>query len=342
MISDEPVEALVARFDAVGDEIWRQYVDLDNQAFGPLTYDRGHNNGTVEPGYLAAMARGHRFLRERLGQPLTREVYEALVPACMPKRPALLYRVEHAWLHVHRDRMEEGIHDVWRTHGVTPDETAKGVAPAKLRIRFVHIPPEALAARVDEAIATLHASLEGAADRDARVLAIATFHQSLELLHPTNDGNTRRHALVLDKLLVEAGETPTILTEINDVYVRRPASWARMITEGMRRHAVVRDAIAHGEDVEEAMQAFDAQGVLGQRGARRLGANRTYFPDVVHVSFVGPAVPDEAVADPGEVDLLPAPDQVATPSQSSGRHSELEELELELDEEHDTLPRPDE
>jgi hypothetical protein len=93
---------------------------------------------------------------------------------------------------------------------------------------------------------------------------------------------------VLDKLLVEIGETPAIVTEINDAYVRLPSSWARMISQGMKRWRVVRDAIADGEDVEERMQAFDREGAIGRRGARWLRPNQTSYALEAweHVPFV--------------------------------------------------------
>lgn len=280
-------DGAIARFDALGDEIWRQYVDLDSQAHGPFAYDLGLGKGSVEPGYLAAMARGHRFMRDHLGEELTPELYEELARRCLPAPPVHRYRVNRAWVHVHRDRMEPGIEDVWAAHGTLPDWTAEGVAPTKLRLRFVALPAQAVEARLAETMAGFASALQCAGDSTARVLTIARFHQALELLHPTSDGNTRRHALILCKLLVDAGETPVILTEINDVYVRTPATWARMIREGMRRWAVVHDAIARGDDVEDAMRAFDARGVVGQRGARRLGASRTRWADVEHVAFAG-------------------------------------------------------
>jgi hypothetical protein len=279
--------AAALRFDALGDEIWRQYVDLDSQAFGPLAYDLGLGKGSVEPGYLAAMARGHRLVRAQLGRPLTEDMYRSLVPACLPSPPSGGYRSCRSWIHVHRDRLEPGIEDVWREHGAFGDASVEGVAPSKLRLCFAHLEPEAIQARVAEVIARYGAESAAATDWTATLLSIARLHQALELLHPTNDGNTRRHALVLYKLLVDAGERPAVLTEINDVYVRTPATWARMIAEGMRRHEAIADAIAHGEDVEQTMRAFDARGVVGQRGARRLGESRTRYRDVVFVPFAG-------------------------------------------------------
>lgn len=88
--------------------------------------------------------------------------------------------------------------------------------------------------------------------------------------------------------LLRCALSPAIMTEINDSYVRLPASWARMIVQGMNRWRVVPDAIANGEDVEERMQAFDDEGAIGRRGARWLRANRTSFApgEWEHVFFV--------------------------------------------------------
>jgi hypothetical protein len=272
-----------AVFDGLGDETWRQYVDLDSQEHGPLAYDRGLGKGAREPGYLASMALAHRRVRGELGRRLTVASFEAIHRATLAHAPpAETYRAGVAWVGIHRDRIERGVEALWAEHGATPEEGEDG----RLRLRFGVRDPRAMAALLEAGIDRLYRALDAARDARERVRAIATFHQSLELWHPTRDGNTRRHTLILVKLLVEHGETPTIMTEINDAYVRLPSSWTRMVVQGMNRWRVVRDALAHGEDVEERMHAFDREGAIGRRGARWLRPNRTSFADWEHVSFV--------------------------------------------------------
>ncbi|MBS2011474.1 MAG: Fic family protein [Deltaproteobacteria bacterium] len=272
-------------WDALGDETWRAYVDLDSQEHGPLAYDRGLGKGQREPGYLSSMAKAHRLVRATLGQRLDLETFEAIHRATLTHTSiGSTFRDAPAWVGVHRDRMEPGIEAVWAAHDAIPDPRSDGRA----RLRFEPHPPEVMRARIEAGITRMYDAIGAAASREGRILAIATFHQSLELWHPTRDGNTRRHALVLDKLLVEHGETPVIMTEINDAYVRLPASWARMILQGMRRWRVVRDAIEGGEDVEERMHELDREGVIGRRGARWLRPNQTVFAPGAweHVAFV--------------------------------------------------------
>lgn len=271
-------------FDGLGDEIWRQYVDLDGQAHGPRAYDRGLGKGPAEPGYLASMASAHRVIRESLGQPLTVDFLAELHRTSLAHAaPAATYRTGSSSVRIHRDRLERGIERIWAAHDVNAEEQNDRV----VRLVFAPRPPEAFASCIESGLGKLYAELARAEDATARIRAIATFHQSLELWHPSSDGNTRRHALVLAKLLVESGETPAIMTEINDAYVRLPASWARMIVQGMRRWRVVRDAISDGDDVEEAMQTFDREGAIGRRGARWLHRNQTSYAldDWEHVSF---------------------------------------------------------
>ena len=43
-----------AVFDGLGDEIWRQYLDLDSQNHGQMAYDRGLGHAALEPGPPAA------------------------------------------------------------------------------------------------------------------------------------------------------------------------------------------------------------------------------------------------------------------------------------------------
>lgn len=272
-------------WDALGDETWRAYVDLDSQEHGSLAYDRGLGKGQREPGYLSSMASAHRLVRATLGERLDLEMFEAIHRTTLAHtsfEPS--FRAAPAWVGIHRDRMEPGIEAVWETHDAVPDPRADG----RPRLRFEPRSADVMRARIEQGIARMYEAIEAAPSREVRILAIATFHQSLELWHPTRDGNTRRHTLVLDKLLVEHGETPVIMTEINDAYVRLPASWARMILQGMRRWRVVRDAVEGGEDVEERMHQLDRDGAIGRRGARWLRPNQTVFAPGVweHVPFV--------------------------------------------------------
>lgn len=276
---------LRAIWDALGDETWRAYVDLDSQDHGPLAYDRGLGRGPKEPGYLASMARAHVFVRAALGSPITLPFFEALHRTTLAHAmPSETFRPVNAWVGIHGDRMEPGIEEIWADHEAVLQPQDDG----RLRLRFALREPRVMIEQIERAIDDLYRELGQARSRHDRVLAIATFHQHLELWHPTRDGNTRRHTLVLNKLLVDHGETPAIMTEINDAYVRLPASWARMILQGMNRWRVVRDAIANGEDVEERMQAFDREGAIGRRGARWLRPNRTSFAveEWEHVAFV--------------------------------------------------------
>lgn len=274
-------------FDALGDEIWRQYVDLDSQDCGALAYDLGLGKGSSEPGYLASMARAHRLARSQLGERLTVDFFQALHRATLDHAPpAEAYRTGGAWVGIHRDRLEPGIESVWARHGASCAADPDDPSGRRSRLHFAVEQPEAWASRVEAGIAALYREIDAAPDALARLAAIATFHQSLELWHPTRDGNTRRHTLVLDKLLVEHGETPVIMTEINDAYVRLPSSWARMVMQGMRRWRVVQAAIQNGDDVETCMHELDGEGTIGRRGARWLRPNRVGFSAWEHVPFV--------------------------------------------------------
>lgn len=272
-------------FDGLGDETWRLYVDLDSQSHGPHAYDRGLGKGREEPGYLASMAAAHRLVGGSLGRRLTVGFLDELHRATLAHAPPQhTYRPGGSYVGLHRDRLEPGIEKVWAAHDANAEEQDE----RRVRLVFAARTRQEFVARIEAAIDELYLALERAESSALRVRAIAAFHQSLELWHPTSDGNTRRHGLVLSKLLVESGETPAIMTEINDAYVRLASSWARMITQGMQRWRVVRDAIANGEDVEERMHAFDREGSIGRRGARWLRPNQTSyaFDDWEHVSFV--------------------------------------------------------
>lgn len=259
--------ALRRRFDALGDESWRLYVDRDHQHLGPMVYDLGLHGRAPEPGFLRSMARAHRLAADALGAPLDRDLLERLHEAALGHAaPRLAYRDAAFHVTVDAARLQPGSARWLRRAGVSlhavDDE-------GRARLRVVFEPrggtEEATVRRLEAALRSGRRELAAARDADARLLAIARLHARLELLHPTDDGNTRRNTVVLGKLLVEHGMWPALLDEPNDVVVMDDRAWARAIARGMARFRAAARAAAIGDDVGEAMRRHDA--ARARRGA---------------------------------------------------------------------------
>lgn len=249
------------RFDALHEETWRLYVDRDHQHLGPMVYDLGRHGRDREPGYLASMARAHRAASAALGEPTDRRLLQRLHEAALGHADArLAYRDKAFHVTVDAARLQPGSRRWLASCGVTLDPFDED-GRARLRVVF-----EPLGGREAATVRRLEAALDrgrrelAAAARGgprARLLAIARLHARLELLHPTEDGNTRRNLVLLNKLLVEQGHWPVILDEPNDVVVLGDRGWAAAIERGMARFRAAARAVAHGDDVAEAMLRHD-------------------------------------------------------------------------------------
>jgi hypothetical protein len=249
------------RFDALHDESWRLYVDRDHQHWGPTVYDLGRHGRDREPGFLASMGRAHRLAATSLGAPLDRGLLQRLHEAALGHAdPRLAYR-DHAFqVTIDAARLQPGSR-LWLTSCSVSLHPHDDEGRARVRVIFEPIGGREAATvrRLEAVLARGRRELAAAArrDEDARLLAVARLHARLELLHPTEDGNTRRHLVVLNKLLVEQGLWPTILDEPNDVVALDARGWASAIARGMRRFRAAARAVAYGDDVAEALRRHD-------------------------------------------------------------------------------------
>lgn len=247
-----------ARFDALHDETWRLYVDRDHQHHGPMVYDHGLHGRDAEPGFLQSMARAHALASRTLGEPLDRPLLQRLHEAALGHAtPRLGYR-DHAFqVSVDPRRLRPGSRR-WLTESGVRLEPFEEDGVRRLRVLFVDLDgEEGVFRRLERVLAAGRRALSAANGADARLLAIARLHARLELLHPTEDGNTRRDLVVLNKLLVEHGFWPAILDEPNDVVVMDPPRWADALRKGMARFCAAARAVGCGDDVGERLRAHD-------------------------------------------------------------------------------------
>lgn len=231
-----------------------------------MVYDLGRHGREPEPGFLASMARAHRLASSQLGAPLDRALVQRLHEAALGHAgPRLAYR-DHAFhLTVDATRLQRGS-TRWLTACGVSLEPIEQDGRARLRVVFEPLAggEEAIVRRLEAILAAGRRALAAATRRDARLLAIARLHARLELLHPTDDGNTRRNLVLLDKLLVEHGFWPVILDEPNDVVVMDDRRWAAALVRGMDRFRAAARAVACGDDVGESLRRHDH--ARGRRG----------------------------------------------------------------------------
>ena len=269
-------------FDGIGDEIWRQYIDLRRQHFGSAVFDEGLHGKPPEPGYLASMGGAHVFLARLLGRRMTPELYEKLqretrrhsnddtmagwsthtdhVDADKSTAgPGFLEAYAAAWgsnasleeiyarLQSRSIPMGDAIERIYTTATMTTVNFAfkypdKGESASKQRLQKLF----------DDFYDEVEVS-------DNKLQVIARPHKNLEYLHPFKDANTRTNLALLNKLLVEYGFEPVILDDPNQSYTQTVDEWAGLLQRGMDRWSEVLLAQVEDLDVTKAMLDFDTE-----------------------------------------------------------------------------------
>jgi hypothetical protein len=269
-------QRLVAKFDALGADIWRQYIDLKRQNFGSAVFDQGLHGKTPEPGYLASMAAGHQAARNALGQRMTAAWYESLQAmtrahsndAAMAGWSSSTDRVKPSQATAGAqflNEMNAGAHgtaqqfwDRFTAIDIPMGDTFT-MHPLGQTIQFAfHYQGKSEAAskaRIQKLFDDFYADLR---TTDRPRWLISRLHKNLEYMHAFKDANTRTNLVVLNKLLVECSYDPVVLDDPNLSYTQTIDEWEDLLRRGNRRWREIRRAQDQGLDMEQVMQAFDA------------------------------------------------------------------------------------
>lgn len=275
-------EALKETFDAIGDDIWRQYIDLRRQHLGSAVFDRGLHGKPPEAGYLSSMAAAHSLARDQLGKKMDATEYESIQGASrqhsddddMAGWSASTDRVK-AEKATAGDEFMRVANDALGTPNLGSAERNKKLKDAGISygdlIESIYYTPDtaviqfafkyqgkseaASKQRIDDMFKAFYSEMQTS---DQPLKAIARLHKNLEYMHPFKDANTRTNLVVLNKILVEHNFTPVILDDPNMSYTRTVDEWEALLQKGMERWLEVSAARQFGHDPEAALAAFDA------------------------------------------------------------------------------------
>ena len=95
--------------------------------------------------------------------------------------------------------------------------------------------------------------------RRMRLYRIAQFLKEVEFLHPYEDGNTRTNFVVLNKILVENGFTPVIVSDINFPFTKNLSTMTNWLEQGIERWQKVAKAVNKSQDIDKALIDFDTK-----------------------------------------------------------------------------------
>jgi hypothetical protein len=270
--------AAVAKFDAIGPEIWRQYIDLRRQHHGSAVFDQGLHGKPPEPGYLASMRSAHRLARDGLGERMTAQSYAEIQAASRAHSDDdAMAGWSSSTDRVNADRSTAGVdfeaqvRNAWATSATAPEAWEKVQAlglpmgdtfkltthPLTINFEFKYEgkSEEASRARIQKLFDDFYATLR---TTGTPLREIARLHKNLEYMHAFKDANTRTNLVVLNKLLVECGYNPVVLDDPNQSYTQTIDEWEALLDRGVRRWRAIRRAPALGLTTEEMLQAFDA------------------------------------------------------------------------------------
>lgn len=295
-LASPEVMVMKEKFNRLGDQLWRQHIDWEDQEFGQNVYDEGLHGGDVELGYIESALQAHEFAGRMLGMPLGIEEYEQLffsgrrhvqksirydtTPRNLWRLKALLEPDVHADMdpehiryipHYHWEVMafnylREKYSDIfmkdnllianylYAKYGENIKITKKLLDKEFMRCQInffneYHTDVEIRHA-INKKLAEFYKNMGAlgfdmqmgqvaTGNEEAGLLEIAKLTRWLEILHPFIGGNTRHNIILLNKLLIEAGFCPIILSNRNDAPYRSARGWMEQILTGMLRWSVV-------------------------------------------------------------------------------------------------------
>lgn len=212
-----------------GEARYRLYIDRDRQHLGRLCFDR------LEPGYAAAMESALETVRETIGQRLDADLYQTLhdkaannvirlnrkgttIPQGLGEGDSVYgLRMQQVTPEAKQEWLRERL--IWEnernsgqctTHFLSVLENGQLVAP-----NIEHgEPKEILKTRLNEILSTYYRSMRSMHSELGKKRVIARTCRALEISHFFNDANQRTVVfLVLNKLLIDEGLTPTIVAD---------------------------------------------------------------------------------------------------------------------------------
>lgn len=249
-----------------------QYHEFGPDVFDKALHIKGAEEADKEPGYLESALAAREYGASTLGQKMDSDMYLAMHALATAHKHEYQegddedlegfhsgYRTEkddevHAeYGEIDKDGgdYERGKHmpalreiDPTIAKAVTDrsggfDEPSKWPATKEGDNHFAlwYLPKtqEQVAQHAEEIFGEYYASLEKAESREDKLQLIATAHRQLENLHAFMDGTSRTNRIVLHKMLVENGMTPTILEKPTLSPLRTNQEWAEEIELGMAK-----------------------------------------------------------------------------------------------------------
>jgi hypothetical protein len=225
-------------------EAWKLLMDADKQQ------ERGAYGFENERGYMAGMMRGLKVMLDTLDEPFTAELYENLHDAAIEgvsqRGTGEAFEKRYRTVAVQfggvlgktftidglgRLRKASEWTD-WFSIEESQDEFKQDI----VTVKHLKKTAEECAKRVTAIIERYNKEIVEVEGKDAKLTAILKCCQDLELAHTFTDGNLRTTAfLVLNRLLIQNGMSPTVLGEPNNLDGHTIEQLIPQVLEGQKR-----------------------------------------------------------------------------------------------------------
>jgi hypothetical protein len=221
----------------LGEDKWRECIDGMYHHLGKYVFDEGLHGFTVEPGFISSMEGAFAFAGQFPGKKIDADWYLHLhrhtcahfdgdPGVCLVGQEKVgVFRNcdDHICATFHgpcsvstqaKEEFEAQDAALQREFGSTyglGQMVDKDGAGLPVLLIYRKMSREQVRRVFNWYLHRFYAELERADNPDARLMAIARWHQRVEWLHPFKDGTTRTNVVLMNKFLTDCGFHPAIL-----------------------------------------------------------------------------------------------------------------------------------
>lgn len=233
-----PKEKAIHRYEALGPEHWRVYIDAKHLSSVPSNpslsrrriYNEGRHGGTAEKQYYKSMKAADSLVLSTIGKPLDFNLYFKIHEKTMEHREGEAKKIREGTspIHLPVKDFDDGVKEQAEEYLIFSAENKDGLC--EITHRILDVPY-----KFHKIMSKYYNGINKAETSEEKLQIIAQTHLCLEWLHAFNDGNSRTNKLVLNKMLAENDLDLCILDTPLGVEQKNLTTWLSKIKDGQTR-----------------------------------------------------------------------------------------------------------
>lgn len=247
-------EIMQKRYQLLGKEKWREFIDGKDAAHGKHAYDMGFHReglGEKEPGYLKGMTETIEYIHETIDEKLTIENYLRIhsiacqhferddaddFTICRKEEVGAFRTIRVGSLIYPKRRIEKTV--LKELHHLNRRiQASQFIEKNGNHISLSYIEnenPEQMRNKFSKLLDGYHRDIERCIEPSQKLYVIARLFQHSQWLHTTTDGSGRLDIAVMNKLLTQNGFHPTILDQPYMCCTNTLAEWIESLQDGLQ------------------------------------------------------------------------------------------------------------